>query len=49
MRLARRQINPIFIEDESHHWKPRRSLFLHVLNTAALTLGLIGLVLLIVN
>lgn len=49
MRFAKRQTNPIFIEDEAYHWKPRRSLFTHVLSISGLTLGLVVLVLLIVN
>lgn len=49
MRFAKRQTNPIFIEDEGHHWKPRRSLLTNVLSISGLTLGLVVLVLLIVN
>lgn len=49
MRFAKRQTNPIFIEDEGYHWKPRRPLFTHVLSIAGLTLGLVVLVRLIVS
>lgn len=49
MRFAKRSSNPIFIEDEEHHWKPRRPLFIRALSITGLTLGLLALVLLIVS
>ncbi|MEX1198011.1 MAG: hypothetical protein WEB57_09140 [Pseudohongiellaceae bacterium] len=49
MRFAKRQSNPIFIEDEVHHWKPRKPLFVKLLSITGLALGLVTLVLLIVN
>lgn len=49
MKFAKRQTNPIFIEEENHHWKPHRPQLMNVLSIAGLTLGVVALVLLIVN
>lgn len=47
MRNSRRPMNPIFVQDEEHHWKPQRSLSLQLLTVAGLAAGLALLVLLV--
>lgn len=49
MKLVKRQINPIFIVEEEHDWKPRRPLAIQLLSILGLAIGLVALVLLVVN